>query len=367
MAGLADTVAELLSRTRAGALAAGVVGEGAVLRPMPDFGSNPGALRMGLHVPDGLTAKAPLVVVLHGCAQTAAGYAAGAGWITLADRHGFAVLCPEQVRANNVNLCFNWFEEADVRRGGGEAASIAQMVRRAVADLDLDGRRVFVTGLSAGGAMAAALLATYPELFAAGAIIAGLPYGAASGVNQALGAMRRIPDLSATAWGDKVRAAAPSPPRWPKVAIWHGDADTTVTPAAAEALARQWCDVHAVTRSAALPEASARHTQVAWSGPDGSVAVALHRIAGLGHGTPIAASGADACGTPAPWILEAGLSSTREIARSWGLLDDERRAAACDVPPPAQAPPGATTETRTVVADVGETIARALRGAGLMR
>ena len=182
MAGLADTVAELLSRTRAASLGAGVSGEGAELRPVTQFGSNPGALRMWLHVPEGLTAKAPLVVVLHGCGQTAAGYAAGAGWLATADRYGFAVLCPEQVGSNNANLCFNWFEEADIRRGGGEAESVAQMVRRAVDDLDLDGRRVFITGLSAGGAMAAVMLAAYPETFAAGAIIAGLPYGAASGV-----------------------------------------------------------------------------------------------------------------------------------------------------------------------------------------
>ena len=368
MAGLADTVAELLSRTRAAAQTAGVPGGGAELRPGPPFGSDPGGLRMWLHVPDGLTAKAPLVVVLHGCGQTAAGYAAGAGWLALADRHGFAVLCPEQVRANNANLCFNWFEEADIRREGGEAASIAQMVRKAVTDLDLDSRRVFITGLSAGGAMAAVMLATHPELFAAGALIAGLPYGAASGVGQALGAMRHIPDLPARAWGDKVRAAAPPPPRWPKVAVWHGDADATVTPAAAEALARQWCDVHAVTRSAAVPGASARHSQVAWFGPDGSAAVTLHRIAGLGHGTPIAAGGADGCGTPAPWILEAGLSSTREIARSWNLLDDARRAAAPSPAPPPKAPPGAAAGARrNAVAGIGETLTQALRGAGLMR
>ena len=368
MAGLADTVAELLSRARAASPPGADGGEGGELRSVTHFGSNPGGLRMWLHVPDALTAKAPLVVVLHGCGQTAAGYAAGAGWLTLADRHGFAVLCPEQVSANNANRCFNWFEEADIRRGGGEAASIAQMVRWAVADLDLDGGRVFVTGLSAGGAMAAVMLATYPESFAAGAIIAGLPYGAASGVGQAMGAMRRVPDLSAAAWGDKVRAAAPPPPRWPKVAIWHGDADTTVTPAAAEALARQWCDVHAATRSSTLPGASVRHTQVSWSGADGSAAVALHKIAGLGHGTPIAASGADACGTAAPWILEAGLSSTREIARSWNLLDESRAAAASDSPPAASAPGGAPAgRRRTAAGDVGETITQALRRAGLMR
>ena len=150
-----------------------------------------------------------------------------------------------------------------------------------------------------------------------------------------------------------MRAAAPPPPRWPKVAVWHGDADATVTPAAAEALARQWCDVHAATRSAALPRASERDTHTAWSGPDGSVVVALHRIAGLGHGAPIAANGVDGCGTPAPWILEAGLSSTREIARSWDLLKDERRAAAPESSPAAKAPDGAAARVRRTTVATG--------------
>ena len=366
MTGLADTVSKLLARARAGGPIAGDAD--AKLRPVLSFGSNPGALRMWLHVPDGLAPNAPLVVVLHGCGQTAAGYAAGAGWLELADRHGFAVLCPEQVRTNNANLCFNWFEDLDIQRGSGEAASISQMVRWALAGLGLDAQRVFVTGLSAGGAMAAVMLATYPETFAAGAIIAGLPYGAASGVGQAVGAMRRIPDLSATVWGNKVRAAAPALGRWPAVAIWHGDADATVTPAAAEALARQWCDVHGVTRAVAVAGANSHHTHVAWPRPDGSTGVELHRIAGLGHGTPIAAQGEDGCGACAPWILEAELSSSQVIARSWGLLPDRVSTDACKSASGTMRSDGAATETsRAASADVGETIARALRGAGLMR
>jgi poly(hydroxyalkanoate) depolymerase family esterase len=77
---------------------------------------------MRIHLPDGLAARAPLVVVLHGCGQTADGYAAGSGWITLADRFGFALLCPEQTRNNNGNLCFNWFEPGDIARASGDGA-----------------------------------------------------------------------------------------------------------------------------------------------------------------------------------------------------------------------------------------------------
>ena len=170
-------------------------------------------------------------MVLHGCGQTAAGYDHGAGWSTLARRYGFALLFPEQQRSNNPNGCFNWFEPGDTRRDGGEAASIRAMVDRMVRDHGIDRDRVFITGLSAGGAMTSAMLACYPEVFAGGAIIAGLPYGAAGNVQQAFESMFQCPSRPAREWGDLVRSASPrhNGP-WPRVSVWHGSADTTVVP-----------------------------------------------------------------------------------------------------------------------------------------
>ncbi|MGA8900932.1 extracellular catalytic domain type 1 short-chain-length polyhydroxyalkanoate depolymerase, partial [Bradyrhizobium sp.] len=123
------------------------------LTETPQFGSNPGALRMFSFVPPGLQDGCPLVVVLHGCTQSAASYDLGAGWSTLAERFGFALLLPEQQRLNNPNGCFNWFQSEDIERGHGEAASIRQMVMTMVSNHGIDPARVFVTGLSAGGAM----------------------------------------------------------------------------------------------------------------------------------------------------------------------------------------------------------------------
>ncbi len=159
------------------------------LRRRDDFGSNPGNLRMLSYVPQGLPKGRPLVIALHGCTQTAAVYDYGSGWSNLADRHGFAVLFPEQQRANNPNNCFNWFLASDTRRDQGEALSIRQMIECLIQDYGVDRSRIFVVGLSAGGAMAAAMLAAYPDVFAGGAIIAGLPHGAATNVQEAFEAM----------------------------------------------------------------------------------------------------------------------------------------------------------------------------------
>ena len=131
-----------------------------------------------------------LVVILHGCTQTAAGYDAAAGWSKLADEFGFAVLFPEQTRQNNPNLCFNWFSDSDIQRDRGEVRSIREMIDEMVSSHGVDPTRVSVTGLSAGGAMANAMLTAYPEVFAGGAIIAGLPYGVASSIPQAFDRMR---------------------------------------------------------------------------------------------------------------------------------------------------------------------------------
>src|SRR3954451_11245745 len=122
------------------------------LHEVTGFGSNPGSLRMFAYVPDQLARSPALVVVLHGCLQTAAGYDFGAGWSTLADRYGFALLLPEQQTANNPQRCFNWFQREDSTRDQGEALSIRQMVEYMIRTHGLDRRRVFATGLSAGGA-----------------------------------------------------------------------------------------------------------------------------------------------------------------------------------------------------------------------
>src|SRR5258708_36078745 len=180
--------------------------------------------------PGNLQQEPALVVVLHGCGQTASGYDLGAGWSTLADGYGFAWLMPQQQPCNTANGCFNWFNPEDTARDSGEACSIRQMIARMVGDFGIDARRIFVTGLSAGGAMTSVMLATYPEVFAGGAIIAGLPFGVATNMREALSGMFQSPPRPAAELGDLVRNASHHKGPWPKLSGWHGSADRTVHP-----------------------------------------------------------------------------------------------------------------------------------------
>lgn len=334
------------------------------------FAPNPGNLRMFSYVPPGLKKGAPLVVLLHGCGQTAGGYDFGTGWSGLAAQSGFAVLAVEQKALNNPNTCFNWFNPEDTRRGEGEAASIASMIATMLRDYPLDPARVFITGLSAGGAMTAVMLAAYPELFAGGAIIAGLPFGAAANVRDALDAMRSAPLRTPQDWGTLVRKASPHTGPWPKISIWHGALDTTVNINNAQASVAQWADLHGLALSDARQERLDGATRLRWSDR-----LEVYTVAGLGHGTPIDAR---EVGAPAPFILQAGISSTTRIAQFWGLLDkavakpkpapirivappDEPalpQIEAALIPPERIAPAGARMET---------IILRALKAAGLIR
>jgi len=293
------------------------------LTELTGFGSNPGALRMFTYVPKRPRPSPALVVVLHGCTQSAASYDLGAGWSTLAERYGFILLLPEQTPANNPKTCFNWFQPGDAARDRGEALSIRQMIEKTIGAHGIDRARVFVTGLSAGGAMTAVMLATYPEVFSAGAIIAGLPYGTAGNVQQAFESMFQGPTHAANEWGDLVRRASSHRGPWPRVSVWHGDMDALVKPSNAEALVRQWTDVHGIV-SAPIESLVDGYPRKVWR-RDGVDLIESYTITGMAHGTPLATGAHDqACGAAGPFLLEAGISSSYHIAAFFGLTGDAR-------------------------------------------
>jgi poly(hydroxyalkanoate) depolymerase family esterase len=285
------------------------------------FGSNPGALKCWLYLPTILAPKAPLVVVLHGCTQTAAGFDRGTGWTQLAEEKGFAVLFPEQQRANNGNLCFNWFEPGDVKRDVGEALSIREMIGHAIFSHGMDSTRVYITGLSAGGAMANVMLASYPELFAGGAIIGGLPYGMTASVGQAFERMQGRNTPSANQVRSALTKTLPTSGPLPKIAVWHGTHDQTVRPINAEQTVTQWVAAHGLSEADTV-ETINGHVRKAWLDRNGETAVEVYLVKGMAHGVPLSSGAKIPVGNTGPFMLEAGISSTARIARSWHLADD---------------------------------------------
>ena len=324
--------------------------QAATLQQVASFGSNPGGLTMFSYRPDGLPAGAPVVVQLHGCTQDAATYFASSGWRTFADRHGFALVLAQQSTANNSNKCFNWFEAGDVARGQGEAASIASMVGHAVTAYGSDRSRVYVTGLSAGGAMTAVMLAAYPDLFAGGSINAGLPYRCATSVVAAFSCMNPGVDKSPAAWGDLVRGAYAG---WsgtrPRVAIWQGQSDTTVAPLNGGELRDQFTNVLGVSQT---PTSTGSITAgVTWADYGGKVR--LTTIAGMGHGTPVdPGTAADQCGTARAYFLDTVCAAYHDV-QFFGLAGGTPPPSTTSTPPststssPTTSTPSTTTTTTT--------------------
>jgi poly(hydroxyalkanoate) depolymerase family esterase len=364
--------------------------EGGLLTEADSFGDNPGQLRMWSYVPEGLSGPMPLVVVLHGCTQNAAGYNLGAGWSTMAERYGFALLMPEQTRSNNPNTCFNWFNAADIARDNGEAASIRQMIARMASDHPIDAKRIFITGLSAGGAMTSVMLATYPDVFAAGAIIAGLPYGIATNVSAALSAMRQPKTLDADTLGDLVRQASGHRGPWPRIAVWHGSADRTVHPDNADEVVKQWLNIHGLPDRPMSTGLIDGYPRQVWWNDDGETIVESYSVTDMAHGTPLGFGADDErVGAQGPYMLEAGISSSYYIAQFFGLTERIHRPRT--KPKAAEAPAQPRPKTAVVrhaepvmftprkdddtqnarrrarAIDINAVITRALTAAGLMK
>ncbi|MEJ2864615.1 extracellular catalytic domain type 1 short-chain-length polyhydroxyalkanoate depolymerase [Actinomycetospora flava] len=226
-----------------------------------------------LHVPRGLPAGAPLLVMLHGGTQDADGFAACTGMDAAAERAGVAVVYPEQSRSANAMGYWNWFRPGDQARDAGEPAMIAAITRTVAAQLRTDPARVAVAGFSAGAAMAAVMAAAYPDLYCGAGVHSGLPYRAAGDVASAFAAMSSPPGA--------VADAGPVP-----LVVVHGDADRTVAPGNGEAVLRSalvGAEPGRLDRTTGRAPGGRDWTRERFSEPGGRVLAESWTVHGLGH------------------------------------------------------------------------------------
>lgn len=291
-----------------------------------DFGPNPGNLKMYYYLPKGLEKSDPLVVVLHGCTQTAEDVARSTGWNKLADQYQFAVLYPEQVMGNNPGKCFNWFRPQDQSREGGEPASIMSMIRYLEKMRGAEPRRIFITGLSAGGAMTANMLALFPDVFDAGAVFAGGPALGATSFTEGMALMN----------GKRNPATVQSPfliremfPGWegdyPSLLIVHGLNDEVVSPRCGELLREQWMNlcntdtlpVQVIDSFAGCPAATMSYFQ----DERHDIKIATCFLRELGHQIPLDTGNCRIqCGQTGLFATDIGFSSTFFAADFFGIV-----------------------------------------------
>jgi len=253
-----------------------------------------------LYVPPAQAAHAgprPLILMLHGCTQDADDFAAGTRMNALARDAGVLVLYPEQVQRANAQKCWNWFKTQHQQRGRGEPELLASLTRQVMAQYGVDASRVYVAGLSAGGAMADILGRAYPELFAAVGVHSGLATGAASDLPSALAAMRS----GAPAGQASGLALRP-------IIVFHGDADSTVHPANGAAVAGAARGSSPGQTTADRAPGGQRFTRTVYGAGSSAAAVEYWQLQGAGH----AWSGGSAAGS---YTAPGGVDASAEMLR----------------------------------------------------
>ena len=272
-----------------------------------------GARDYRLYVPASLPDGARgLIVMLHGCTQNPDDFASGTSMNALAEQHGLIVAYPSQTRAHNAQGCWNWFRAGDQRRDAGEPEIIAGLTRELISEFGIDRSRVFVAGLSAGGAMAAILGETYPDLIAGIGVHSGLPAGCASDVVSAFAAMRGEADRASRTVGiaaDPVRTI-----------VFHGAADATVHPSNGSTIvtrARRGCGGRDAQQVRGTSPGGRNYARTVTQGPNGVPATEHWLVEGAGH----AWSGGSAAGS---YTDPAGPDASAEMVRFF-LAEPEAR------------------------------------------
>jgi poly(hydroxyalkanoate) depolymerase family esterase len=300
----------------------GSVAQAVTLTQVTSFGSNPGNLKMFKYVPAGLATGAPLVVAMHGCTESASVYSTQTEWGNLADRFHFAVVFPEQQTANNSSSCFNWFQTGDISRDQGEALSIKQMVDNMKSMHGSDPARVFATGMSAGGLMTTVMMATYPDVFAGGAVNSGGPYQCATSLTATTACQQGSVSHTPSQWGTLVRNAFPGyTGPYPRLVAFHGSADATVAPADLQQSADQWSNVLGIDETADLTETFRTATHKVFRDASGRSMIETYLVSGMGHALTVdPGSNVDQGGATGAFSEDHDIYSSYYAAQFFGLL-----------------------------------------------
>ncbi len=283
------------------------------------FGTNPGGLNMYSYAPNDMPANAPLVMVLHGCSQSASSYATETEWNELADRFKFYVVHGEKP----FNACFTWYNSSNAARDAGESLSLKQMIDQMKTDFSIDDTQVYVTGLSAGGYMASVMMAAYPDVFAAGAVMAGGPSMCGPEYTSST-CQYSDPDYSGATWAALVTNAYPSfSGSYPRLMAVHGSTDGTVRPSQMTELMQQWTSVHGIDETPEVDEAySASINHKEYHDSSGNNLVETYYITGMGHAISVdPGSGETQGGATATYSVDKDFYSSYYAAKFFGLTD----------------------------------------------
>lgn len=278
-----------------------------------NFGTNPGELSASYL--KGAKDNTNLIVLLHGCVQQGEVLAKQSGLYALASKKQFSLLIPQQSQSNNIKGCFNWFSKQDIEKNQGESLSIKNMI--STLNTQQNFTNIYIIGLSAGGAMASSMLVNYPEIFTAGAIVAGIPYPCADNLITAIACMRSGPSQQSSQLTQLVKQKNSSNNNWPPLSIWTGTQDSVVNPINAQQLAIHWAEL---SQSSPQPKVSNHpgYKVSQWQGQNKLPDVELIEIENMTHGiaiTPDIANG----GSEAPFVIKAPISTVQYLLNAWEI------------------------------------------------
>lgn len=290
----------------------------AAITELENFGANPGDLEASYYLPEEnkSSSKIPaLVVLLHGCAQQGEQLAQQSGLLGLAKKHGFALLLPQQALTNNIKRCFNWYSSDDFSKGKGESLSIKNMITTVKKQINAE--NIYIIGLSAGGAMASSMLVNYPDLFTAGAVVAGIPFPCADGLITGISCMKNGPSQTVGELVTLTHKLNQKQVSWPKLSVWTGTNDNIVNPLNSSMLALQWAQLSTLVTKPIVDKKSG-YTITRWQNAVSEVQVELVEVTKRDHGIMVNPNTENG-GEVSDYLLASPVSTAKHVIGFWQL------------------------------------------------